>query len=331
VQTSLTTKHLSCPGAVRSYALKLMNIIATDSPGRQYLFQAKQLIANLLVVLNGDQSGDIDNAVGTLQKLSFIKDAKTQTIKLGGVEAALKLLTDPSQFSAYTTDYAAAWLMALCMRRDAARRCLDNDALSVLAELVSSTGGASAGLRSYANATLVELFTAEPKLREQGKSLGLPALLDRVRQRSEQEARDQIDCVLKAISGRLTYSEEDDQEDDPSDGELFDCYEEVGEEQWEFDVEGEPLLAKYVITTEDAGQAKRSIDLSLGQSLTRLSVADGGVRRSVRGPPAPGNVLARSMRLPQALAGTLGAVPRQALAKGSSTARSVVRGDSIRK
>jgi hypothetical protein len=189
------------------------------------------------MILNGEQSGDVDNAVGTLQKLSFIKDAKTQMIKLGAVEVALKLLSDPSQFSAYASDYTAAWLMGLCMRKDAARRCLDNDALSVLAELVNSSGNTNTGLRSYANATLVELFTAEPKLREQGKSLGLPALLNQVKQRSDQEVREQVDCVLKAISGRLPSSEEDDQEDDVQDGELFDCYEEVGDEQWQFDIE----------------------------------------------------------------------------------------------
>jgi hypothetical protein len=63
---------------------------------------------------------------------------------------------------------------------------------------------------------------------------------------------------------------------------MFDSYEEVGDEQWTFESEGEALLAKYVITDGGAAQKAVTIDNSLRQSLARMSVAPEGQHSSRR-------------------------------------------------
>lgn len=285
----LLSKLLSTPGPVKSYALRLLNILATDPPGRQYIFKYKKLINLLMPILSEEDSDDLMNTVGILQKLSFMKDAKTQFIKAGVLEAILKLLADPSRLSDYTGDYAAALAMSLCMRKESAKKCINNDALSTFAEL---SGAASQQQQFYAMAALSELFTKEPKLREKAKSLGLPALFEKMRSTATDPGNvEQFNYVIKAMNGEVEDNgDDDDAEDDNNDNGsvMFDSYDEVGNEQWDFEVEGEALLAKYVITTSDANKAKETIDLNLRDSQARMSVSLGG-SRSGRRPITPGS------------------------------------------
>jgi hypothetical protein len=89
---------LSAPGAVRVCALKLMNILATDHPGRQYLFSGKGIIALLLPILTEEKGADLDNTVGILQKLAFLRDAKSEMIANGVLEICLQHLNEmPTQ------------------------------------------------------------------------------------------------------------------------------------------------------------------------------------------------------------------------------------------
>lgn len=281
---------LSSPGAAKSYALRLLNILATDPPGRQYIFRYKKLIDFLLPILAEEDSDDMMNAVGILQKLSFMKDAKTQLIRSGVLDAILKLLADPSRLSDYTGDYAAALAMSLCMRKESAEKCINNDALSIFAELSGST---SQHQQFYAIAALSELFTKEQKLREKAKSLGLPALFEKMRSSATDPGTyDQFNYIIKAMNGEVEETADDDADADDDDNDngsvMFDAYDEVGNEQWDFGVEGEALLAKYVITTNEANKAKLAIDASLRESQTRMSISRGG-SRSGRRPALPKN------------------------------------------
>lgn len=276
-------------GPVKAYALRLLNILATDAPGRQYLFKYRRLISKLLPILKEDDSGDLMNAVAILQKLSLRKDAKVEMIKGGVLDAALKLLVDPSRLSEYTCDYAAALVMNMCMRKEAADWCLKHDALSVLAELSCS---ASEHLQSYANAALAELFTKEPALRDKAKAIGLPVLFEQMRASADPQIAKQLDYVIQAMSGLVEDTGTDDADDtDAADSAttMFDSYDEVGDAQWEFEVEGEALLAKYVLdTTEEASKAKTQIDSTLRKSSARMSVSISG-RKSGRRPITPGH------------------------------------------
>ncbi|OHT13158.1 hypothetical protein TRFO_16824 [Tritrichomonas foetus] len=282
---SLIGKLLANPGPVKSYALRVLNILATDPPGRQYIFKNKKLIELLMPMMSEDDSDDLMNTIGILQKLSLMKDAKTQLIKTGALDAALKLLADPSRLSDYTGDYAAALVMNLCMRKEAAQKCINNDALSILAEL---SGATSPQLQLYAIAALSELFTKEPKLREKAKSIGLPALFVQMRSSADPGIVEQFDYVVKAMNGEVEDTGDDDADDDDNGSATFDAYDEVGNGQWDFDVEGEALLAKYVITTGEASKAKEAIDTSLRMSQARMSVSFGG-SKSGRRPITPGH------------------------------------------
>lgn len=289
VKSDLLSKLLSTPGPVKSYTLRLLNILATDPPGRQYIFKYKKLIDLLMPILSEDDSDDLMNTVGILQKLSFMKDAKTQFIKAGVLDAILKLLADPSRLSDYTGDYAAALAMSLCMRKESAKKCINNDALSIFAEL---SGTASQQQQFYAMAALSELFAKEPKLREKAKSLGLPALFEKMRSSATDPGNiDQFNYVIKAMNGEIedTGDDDADADDDANDNGsvMFDAYDEVGNEQWDFEVEGEALLAKYVITTGEATKAKEQIDKSLRDSQSRMSISLGGSKSSSRRPFTP--------------------------------------------
>jgi len=177
----------------------------------------------------------------------------------------------------------------------------------------------SDNLQSYVNATFVELFGVEPKLREKAKSLGLPNLLDQIKRRSSPEIAEQIDYVLRTMAGRTEYVEGEEVDDEEGEKESFEAYEEVGDNHWEFPLEGEELLARYAIAPDGAQKMKQTIDSSLRQSIGRLSVSLQARKSGKRG-PAVGNVLARSIA-PSALA--LGSArPPSASAPQKSLSRS---------
>ena len=288
-QGKLIQKLINNQGPVKSYCLRMLNILATDPPGRHYIFKNKGLIEMLMPIMAEDESDDLMNVVGIFQKLSLMRDAKTQLIKNDALDAAIKILSDPSHISDYTGDYAAALVMNLCLRKATAEKCLHNDALSTLAELA---GAAPPQQQLYAIASLAELFSKEPKLREKAKSIGLPALFEQMRASAEPGIIEQFDYLNKAMNGEIEDTGDDDADDDDSGSPMFDAYDEVGNEQWDFEVEGEALLAKYVITTSEAAQAKEQIDSTLRASVARMSISRGG-SKSGRRPITPGRLSAR--------------------------------------
>jgi hypothetical protein len=75
IETPLVAALCRAGGPSRSYCLKLLNILATDAPGRHYLARSATLLATLLPIAREAPSGDVDNCVGALQKLSLAPDA----------------------------------------------------------------------------------------------------------------------------------------------------------------------------------------------------------------------------------------------------------------
>ena len=274
---------LKSNGPARVYCLRLMNILATDSPGRIYLYKHPKIINLLKDLLKEEDSSDMMNIVGILQKLSLMKDAKLEMINSGIFDFALKMLSDPTRYSDYTAEYTAALVMNLSSRHECAQKYLKNDGLSILAEL---SGAQNPQLQSYAIVLLAQLFIKEPQLRERAKAIGLPVLFDQMRQNADPNVAEEIDLVIKAMAGEVEDTGDTDADDDDA-GSMFDAYEEVGDEQWTFESEGEALLAKYVITDSGANQKAANIDNSLRLSMARMSVAPDG-QHSARRPVTPG-------------------------------------------
>lgn len=274
---------LASTGPARVYCLRVMNILATDSPGRTYLLKHPKLIEILSKMLKDEDSSDMMNIIGILQKLSLMKAAKPEMLKTGIFDHCLKMLSDPSRYSEYTAEYTVALLLNLSSIHEAAQKYLTNDGLSILAEL---SGAPNPQLQSYSLVLLAQLFMKEPSLREKAKAIGLPVLFDQMRQNADQSIAEEINLVIRAIGGEIQNNGDLDNDDDDA-GSMFDAYEEVGDEQWTFETEGEALLAKYVIADQSAGQKAASIDSSLRLSVSKMSVSPDG-QHSSRRPVTPG-------------------------------------------
>lgn len=275
---------LSKPSPARVYCLRIMNILATDQPGRVYLMKHPKLLELLIPIIKQEDSSDIMNLSGILQKLSLNKDTKVLMIKAGILESSLKLLTDPGRFSEYTSEYTAALVYNLSQRKESIPIYLETDALSTLAELA---GAQNQTLASYADLVLAHLFSREKSLRERAEAIGLPVLFEQMRKGADPTSAEQIDYVIRAMQGQTEEISEPDGEEEA--GTMFDAYEEVGDEQWNFEIEGEALLAKFVITDSEASRKADSINDSLRQSLARMSVGPEGIH-SERRPITPGRV-----------------------------------------
>lgn len=274
---------LNNAGPSRVYCLRVMNILATDSPGRVYLYKHPNIIQLLKGLLKEEDSSDMMNLVGILQKLSLMKDAKLDMINNGIFDHALKMLSDPTRYSDYTAEYTAALVMNLSSRHECAQKYMNNDGLSILAEL---SGAQNPQLQSYAIVLLTQLFTKEQSLREKAKAIGLPVLFEQMKQNADPNVAEEINLVIKSMAGEVEDTGDNDADDDDA-GSMFDAYEEVGDEQWTFESEGEALLAKYVITDNQASSQAAKIDNSLRASVARMSIAPDG-QHSSRRPVTPG-------------------------------------------
>ncbi|KAH0785932.1 lisH domain-containing protein ARMC9 isoform X2 [Histomonas meleagridis] len=254
----ITSKNIP----TRAYALRLMNILATDPPGRRYLFQNKNINQLLLPILNEDDSSDLMNCVGTLQKISLIQESKPYMIKEGILDSSLKILSDISRYSDYTNDYTSALVMNLCMRKEAIDKCIENNnnMLTILTELSSCN---STQIRSYANAALSELFIKDQRIREKAKSIGLQLVFEQMKNNSndDQQMKNQIDYVIKAMNGEVAYNENDENVNNEEEDNIenVNSYDEVGDERWDFELEGEELLSKYVICNKKENEKEKEI------------------------------------------------------------------------
>jgi hypothetical protein len=224
-----------------------MNILATDKLGREYLFTGKDFVKQIAPLLTTDSSADLDNAVSILQKLTFIKDAKTQMIEQGVLEAALAQLRETQRLTPLAIAYAGTLVEALCTRKAAAKRCINNDALTTLIDLYDCELPQEEDrdvLRTSVTRALRSLFSIEPLLRRRAKETALKPMLEQ-KVKDDPSLAEHANEVIEAMEREGEDPEEND-DDLTSDGEMFAAYDEVGDEEFDFPLEGEALLAKYV-------------------------------------------------------------------------------------
>jgi hypothetical protein len=282
------------PGPVRAYVLKLMNIIATDPPGRRYLLRSKDLIEKMVTLirslldpLSEENSSYLDNSIGILQKLSLLNHVRPEMIDKGLLDVCLELLSEPNRLSLYAIDYTAALFENLCRRKAAATRCIDNDALNTLTDLyeVDVPLADKGSLQNSITRALRSLFSMEPRLRAKAQELGSDAVI-RELAKKHPELAEHVAVLLDAMA-KEGEDPDDDQEDEDEGGAGDDGYEEVDDGNWDFDTEGEALLALYVSTTDEANQARARIDTALRQSAGSLSGSLRGRRSTGRSPRSP--------------------------------------------
>jgi hypothetical protein len=129
-------------------------------------------------------------------------------------------------------------------------------------------------IQKSATMALKCLFSLEPQLREKARALGLRAQLDQM-VHDDPSLAVYVEEVIAAMTKEGEDAEEDDDEDPGS--ELYAAYEDVGDDEWMFDVEGEAVLAKYILAADEAAVAKHEIDKGLKSNRRHLSVSPGGM------------------------------------------------------
>jgi hypothetical protein len=189
--------------------------------------------------------------------------------------------------SLYAIDYTAALLENLCRRKAVGARCITNEALNILTNLykVDVPLADKGGLQNSITRALTSLFSMEPRLGAKAREVGSDTVFREMAKKHPGLA-DHFAVLLDAMA-KEGEDPDDDQDDEDEGAAGDDGYEEVDDGNWDFDMEGEALLALYVITTDEANQAKATLDTAVRQSAGSLGGSPRGKKSSGRSPRSP--------------------------------------------
>ncbi|KAI8848511.1 hypothetical protein BC829DRAFT_393725 [Chytridium lagenaria] len=189
---------------------KLMNVMASECLGREYLLRAGgQAVSTLFTAMKGERTDSklFQNLIGTLQKLSLRRQAQTVLNRLNAINTLLDILESFDKYSDYSVEYSVALLMNLCLRTAGRKQCLRDPerVLGVLADLIQTE---NPQILTYVNGTLYSIL-AEPEIRECAREM---------RQAADDSLNGQIDFVLDQLASEEqpdsdAFSEDGDEED----------------------------------------------------------------------------------------------------------------------
>lgn len=90
---------LESPERVKEFYLRLMNYIATDDLGDQYLSSSENLIRNLIEMM-GETTEDVPyrkHIFGILQKFSFVRKSQKKMISFGIIPMIFKIFRNEAE------------------------------------------------------------------------------------------------------------------------------------------------------------------------------------------------------------------------------------------
>ncbi|KAJ3087385.1 LisH domain-containing protein armc9 [Quaeritorhiza haematococci] len=312
LQIHLTTS----PQPIRDQLVRLANVVASDSIGREYLLSdddderisntpnanaSRGVVAAFVNAMmeefyqNGD-SGYLQNLLGTVQKLSLRRGAQSTMNRLNLIPfLQFDLLASASSLSDYTLEYATALLNNLCLRTIGKRVVRDTDPAGLMRLLVGLFENGSVQVKTYVNGILYNLLT-EPSMRDAALSSGVESLIQRYRrpngsrggqmddeEEDDEEGEDaQLGRQLEFVAERLASDDLPDDSDALSeDGEEEDGNEEEDEDDLDFDhddVEADLPSSDTDDTPDDAINMHRVL-----RKYAAMSKSNKGIRA---GPPA---------------------------------------------
>jgi LisH domain-containing protein ARMC9 len=229
---------------VLAYTVFLVNTMASEPIGRNYLIQYETILDTLFaVLLNEKQETAIrQQAVVAIQKFSLRTSWQNKMIEMDMIKYIVFILKNElHSLSDYTLEYSTALLMNLSLRKRGKDKWEDPnwELLHVLNELLEHENDQ---VRTYVNGTLYSIFRRK-SLRQQAKDLGMEEILNYLAQNlqpHEEYLKRQIQYILGQLG--ISEGEEQDSSDEESD--------EEGDEEEEFegdedDEEIEGILDKY--------------------------------------------------------------------------------------
>ncbi|KAI8907350.1 hypothetical protein EDD86DRAFT_227980 [Gorgonomyces haynaldii] len=216
---------------VREQMARLLNVMATDCIGREYLlYNSSHLVGDMVHALKLDKTDTPfrQNILGALQKLSLRRNAQSAMNDLQMVSYLVDILQDLEDLSEYSIEYGAALLMNLCLRSKGKQEACQNPPkiLKTLNQLIEHD---NSQVKTYVNGCLYSLFSDE-YIREEGKKIGMEEQLMYMKQFSDEQLSKQIDFVIEKLNSE---EPDEDLEDNLSeDGEEADTHDEDDEQEF---------------------------------------------------------------------------------------------------
>ncbi|KAH6572819.1 hypothetical protein BASA50_002010 [Batrachochytrium salamandrivorans] len=200
---------------VKEQLARLLNTIATDCAGREYLLKKDAYLVPIMLDAmkrETSDSGYRQNLLGALQKLSLRRVAQSIMNKFNTIDYLHMILKDVDSLSEYTIEYASALMMNLCLRTVGKQQCASNpeQTLSVLNGLIEND---NIQVKTYVNGTLYSILS-NPEIRDRARAIGMEEQLGYLRQISDDQLVKQIDFVIEKLK---TEEDEENICDDISD------------------------------------------------------------------------------------------------------------------
>lgn len=159
---------------VLAYTVFLINTMATEPTGRNYLIRYSKILDTLFAVLLNEKSETAirQQAIVAIQKFSLRPKCQNEMIEMDMIKYIIYCLSNELHTMNETTlEYTTALLMNLSLRKKGKDKCEDSslELLQVLNELLEYENDQ---IRTYVNGTLYSIFRRK-SLRDQANSLGM--------------------------------------------------------------------------------------------------------------------------------------------------------------
>ena len=242
--TDLLIHLLNKSRRVLAYTVFLINVMAGEPVGRNYLIKYDQILDTMFAVILNEkwETAIRQQAIVTIQKFSLRTKCQNKMIEMGMIKYIVYILKNElNTLSDYTLEYSTALLMNLSLRKNGKDKWEDPklELLHVLNELLEHENDQ---VRTYVNGTLYSIFRRK-SLRDQAKELGMVDVLNYLAQNwgsNEDYLKRQIQYIIGQLN--LEDNENGDSSDEESDEEGDEEEEDIeGENDYEEELEGRSI------------------------------------------------------------------------------------------
>ncbi|KNC53273.1 LisH domain-containing protein ARMC9 [Thecamonas trahens ATCC 50062] len=264
---------LHSDGYLQEYAARLVDFVASEAAGREYLLSTAECVEVLAQVMFAEPDDNLtrQHALGALQKISIRRTPQSRMIELNIIAWLTSILRNPDVLSEYTIEYGAALLMNLSLRSAGRNKCeaVASDVIAVLMVLLQFD---HEEIRTYANGTLYSILSLSA-IKDAAFELGLEDFLLNLKDNADEMLATQINHVMYQLhaddtDGMISDDEED--EVDHDEQEQADDY--LVEQDPEslrpppHTLQGEQLLcSRYLADLEEALHESQRVEASLAQ------------------------------------------------------------------
>ena len=184
---------------IKNEALKLLNLMSTNIPGRSYLSKSEDFVEFLIGLLKREQ-GDTKvrrRSLGVLQNLSLRTKPINIMIKNDLVKLSLEILDkEKDSLQPYSLDYFSALLMNLSLRSDGKQKFEELDGVPLFDTLTDLLHIQSGRVRTFIHGVLYSILTV-PAIKQKAEELRFFQTLEDLKAKVKERFQKQIDCIIR--------------------------------------------------------------------------------------------------------------------------------------